>query len=214
MNRVEFVCPSCRETILAPVSLAYESAVCPKCGSYVENWPPLFHEPDSVPRTASTSDLPHSSRTGWLVGRVAVLFLVLAFVVLAVSWLATKERSVAAGSSVAHPPSEDTTHRVTITADLISVCNDSIDELAYARAATEKRPLPAREGPIIVLLAQKPSPTKFDVICKFPSPPKGEIFEKLLWIKHRYKVTVRGVPEKDVPEIKLLTLRDCEIVKP
>ena len=35
----EFKCPKCRETVLAPPSLAGTSFPCPKCGVYVPQWP-------------------------------------------------------------------------------------------------------------------------------------------------------------------------------
>jgi hypothetical protein len=50
MNRFEFICPACRASILAPVSLAGESSPCPKCGADVENWP--------TPRHVATKRIP------------------------------------------------------------------------------------------------------------------------------------------------------------
>ena len=51
MGRTKFVCPRCRETILAPDSLAGESAPCPRCGEDVGPWPSplsLATTPDSA----------------------------------------------------------------------------------------------------------------------------------------------------------------------
>jgi len=48
VSRIEFTCPACRGVVLAPPSLAGESATCPKCGADVDYW----RAPESKPATS------------------------------------------------------------------------------------------------------------------------------------------------------------------
>jgi len=56
MNRLEYVCPACRSTILGPASLAGEEFPCPKCKADVERWPDP--RTGSKPRDAVESESP------------------------------------------------------------------------------------------------------------------------------------------------------------
>lgn len=77
MRRVEYICPSCDARVPAPLSLAGQSAPCPRCHAHVECWPD--HASASEPELATASLPPaRTPRWAWAVTAVCVtLFCVL-----------------------------------------------------------------------------------------------------------------------------------------
>ncbi len=71
MDRVEFVCPACRNAITAPRSLAGQPAPCPRCRATVASWPtpqqqPLDDEPEPAqPRRENPPTQWERERTPW-----------------------------------------------------------------------------------------------------------------------------------------------------
>ena len=71
MERVEYVCPACRQSILAPVSLKGHAVPCPKCSKMIDGWPAPKYIP-SVPPIPDSS-LPEPGLSGTAQGHHAAL---------------------------------------------------------------------------------------------------------------------------------------------
>ena len=52
MDRVEFACPACNGTVLAPAAIEGRAVPCPKCRANVEAWPPPRNAPVPRPQPA------------------------------------------------------------------------------------------------------------------------------------------------------------------
>jgi len=176
VDRIEFKCPACRASVLAPASLAGECAQCPKCAVEIDSWPTPRHPRFKTPQPIHwTNALP-----------------IFAFVALLLTGGTFATRLLGGGLPTAStsPPASDTSEQTLVGwIDQVSMHSDDFLRGIPGFAPLEPDKFDPNKIRAIVILKLMDGTT---VICLFTPGENSATMDWMLRQKRGDKLTVHG----------------------
>jgi len=196
--RVEFVCPHCKATILAPESLAGESAPCPRCHHDIDSWP--APETTTPPRMC-----PKMKRSFFL--PLGILTAILLFCTGGFVYWMTFHRSRTDVANTTSNVTEDERdgRKRTIVGNVKLVTMD-IESAGWVKSDSPRSP---KDGQYILILNLGRG---VEAQCSFSMDGIQDSWfgEGIMGSHQGEKVTVRGV--LNFRDDKLVILSECELL--